>query len=121
MFARLAQGSLKSHFAQRALLLSFSNHSRTDSWSFSIVEGLLLHHETQQSMTLHDTHQLQHCMSAHSGGCTWRSSGAPSKNYAATLLAAIPANLTGMTRYYAQNERVVFINKLSITTDLNRF
>ena len=65
MFARLAQGSLKSHFAQRALLLSFFNHSRTDSWSFSIVEGLLLHHEMPQSVTLLNTHQLQHGMGSH--------------------------------------------------------
>jgi hypothetical protein len=33
-----AQGSLKSHIALRALLPSFSNRSRTDSWSFGIVD-----------------------------------------------------------------------------------
>jgi hypothetical protein len=47
-----AQSSLKSHIALRALLPSFSNRSRTDSWSFDIVEDPLLHHEMQQSMTL---------------------------------------------------------------------
>ena len=47
-----AQSSLKSHIALRALLPSFSNRSRTDSWSFGIVEDPLLLHEMQQSVTL---------------------------------------------------------------------
>ena len=56
-----AQSSLKSHIVLRALLPSFSNRSRTDSWSFGIVEDPLLHHEMQQSMTL----RLRHCMVVH--------------------------------------------------------
>ena len=46
------QGSLKSHIASHAFLPAFSNRSRTDPWSFSIVEDPLQHHEMQQSVTL---------------------------------------------------------------------
>jgi hypothetical protein len=45
-----AQDSSKSHIALRALLPSFSNRSRTDSWGFGVVEDPLLHHEMQQSV-----------------------------------------------------------------------
>ena len=102
----------------RALLPSFSNRSRTDSWSFGIVEDPLLHHETQQSVT------LQHLPAAtlhgrpHGGGRTWHSSSVLSQSSAATLPAVILANRYGMTRCCAQNERVVFTNKLSITSKL---
>ena len=51
----------------RALLPSFSNRSRTDSWSFGIVEDPLLHHEMQQSVTLR---QSSSCDTAWSP--TWR-------------------------------------------------
>ena len=117
-----AQGSLKSHFASRALLPSFSNRSRTDSWSCSIVEDPLQHHEMQQSVTLrHPPAATLHGRS-HGGGRTWRSSGVPSKGSgAATLPAVILANRYGMTRRCAQNERVVFTNKLSITSILSAF
>jgi hypothetical protein len=110
------QGSLKSHIASHALLLSFSNRSRTDPWSFSIVEDPLQHHEMLQSVTLRHPPAATPHGRPHSGGRTWRSSGAPSKDSAATLPAVIPANRLGMTRRCAQNERVVFTNKLSFTT-----
>ena len=40
----------------------------------------------------------------------------PSSDRAATLLAAVCANCFGIARHCAQNEHVVFTNKLSITT-----
>jgi hypothetical protein len=76
----------------------------------------LLHHEMQQSVT------LQHLPAAtlhgrpHGGGRTWHSLSVLSQNSAATLPAVILANRYGMTRCCAQNERVVFTNKLSITS-----
>ena len=111
-----AQGSLKSRIALPALLPSFSNRSRTDSWSFGIVEDPLRHHEMLQSVTLRrlPAATLHGCI--HGGSRTWRSSGAPSKDSAATLPAVILANRLRMTRCCAQNERVVFTNKLSITS-----
>ena len=54
----------------------------------------------------------------HGGSRTWSSSGAPSKDSAATLPDVILANRLRMTRCCAQNERVVFTNKLSITTEV---
>ena len=111
-----AQGSLKSHIALHALLPSFSNRSRTDSWSFSIVEDPLQHHEMLQSVTLRRLPAATLHGHIHGGSRTWRSSGAPSKDSAATLPAVILANRLRMTRCCAQNERVVFTNKLSITS-----
>ena len=111
-----AQGSLKSHIVLRALLPSFSNRSRTDSWSFGIVEDPLLHHEMQQSVTLRHLPAATLHGRPHGGGRTWRSLSVLSQSSAATLPAVILANRYGMTRCCAQNERVVFTNKLSITT-----
>ena len=111
-----AQSSLKSHIALRALLPSFSNRSRTDSWSFGIVEDPLLHHEMQQSMTLRHPPAATLHGRPHGGGRTWRSSSVLSQSSAATLPDVILAIRYGMTRCCAQNERVVFTNKLSFTT-----
>jgi hypothetical protein len=111
-----AQSSLKSHIALRALLPSFSNRSRTDSWSFGIVEDPLLHHEMQQSMTLRPPPATTLHGRPHGGGRTWRSSSVLSQSSAATLPDVILAIRYGMTRCCAQNERVVFTNKLSITS-----
>ena len=113
-----AQSSLKSHIALRALLPSFSNRSRTDSWSFGIVEDPLLHHEMQQSMTLRHPPATTLHGRPHGGGRTWRSSSLLSQISAATLPDVILAIRYGMTRCCAQNERVVFTNKLSFTIKL---
>ena len=111
-----AQSSLKSHIALRALLPSFSNRSRTDSWSFGIVEDPLLLHEMQQSVTLRHPPATTLHGRPHDGGRTWRSSSVLSQSSAATLPDVILAIRYGMTRCCAQNERVVFTNKLSFTT-----
>jgi hypothetical protein len=110
-----AQSSLKSHIALRALLPSFSNRSRTDSWSFGIVEDPLLLHEMQQSVTLRHPPAATLHGRPHGGGRTWRSSSVLSQSSAATLPDVILAIRYGMTRCCAQNERVVFTNKLSFT------
>ena len=111
-----AQGSSKSRITLRALLPSFPNRSRTDSLSFGVVEDPLRHHEMLQSMTLRRLPAATLHGRMHGGSRTWRSSGAPSKDSAATLPAVILANRLRMTRCCAQNERVVFTNKLSITS-----
>jgi hypothetical protein len=72
----------------------------------------------QQSVTLRHSPATTPRGRSHSGSSTWRSSGAPSKDSAATLPLVILANRLGMARRCAQNERVVFTNKLSITTKL---
>jgi hypothetical protein len=113
-----AQSSLKSHIALRALLPSFSNRSRTDSWSFGIVEDPLLHHKMQQSMTLRHPPATTLHGRPHGGGRTWRSSSVLSQSSAATLPDVILAIRYGMTRCCAQNERVVLTNKLSFTIKL---
>ena len=113
-----AQGSSKSRITLHALLPSFPNRSRTDSLSFGVVEDPLRHHEMLQSVTLRRLPAATLHGRIHGGSRTWRSSGATSKDSAATLPAVILANRLRMTRCCAQNERVVFTNKLSITSKL---
>jgi hypothetical protein len=72
----------------------------------------------QQSVPLRYTPAATLHGRPHGGGRTWRSLSVLSQSSAATLPAVIPANSYGMTRCCAQNERVVFTNKLSFTIKL---